>query len=554
MAGCDGGYPVRGGRGGVPWADAALAAVAAVSWATVGMVGAAALGLHLLGADGHGSLGPMAAAVTVLAVGGTVTPSGDVSVFGLEGAKASTAVDITPLGVGLVGALLLARVFLRSLRTGGPHLPGRELVARAGMLSAVFLCVVGGLCWMGHDTVTFDFDGKALRSGGDGNGGGAAVPGLGDLGSIDGIDGIGGLLPDRLGDLVRAEASVGFTVNTGDSLRGAAVWLLAVLVVALLASRRAPLPRGWGAVQRTVRPAASALVTVLLVAVAAGAAAAGYAAAGDDRPGRICGAALLGTPNGVWLGVLLGLFVPWDGTATGGLAQRLPDPLDELLRVSAGEPVTLTRLAALDGKAWLLAVACAAMMLYAGVLTAVRTPRAAETGVVAFAVRCAVPLGLVTAGALLLLVFLTEVSAEASLSVLGVDALGAGIDVRGRSGTALVLGAVWGTGAGCAGALLAWSTGAAGRRASAQGATRRTGEPPPGPYRPSVPYRPPNPDTNPYLRMPEGWVHGAPTIAGPVGPLPPVRRPRPPRAEPDASSADQPSDGPPPPGTPGTHR
>ncbi len=75
-----------------------------------------------------------------------------------------------------------------------------------------------------------------------------------------------------------------------------------------------------------MRPAASALVTVLLVAVAAGLAAAAYAAIGDDHPKRIAGAALLGAPNGVWLGIPLGLFVPWDGEATGELSKLLPTP------------------------------------------------------------------------------------------------------------------------------------------------------------------------------------------------------------------------------------
>ncbi len=88
---------------GVPWADVVMAAVAAVSWALIGMAGTAALGLHLLDADTAGSLAPMTAAVVALAVGGSVTPTGDVSAFGLSGAEAETAVGVMPLGVGLVG-------------------------------------------------------------------------------------------------------------------------------------------------------------------------------------------------------------------------------------------------------------------------------------------------------------------------------------------------------------------------------------------------------------------------------------------------------------------
>ncbi|MFF3398639.1 streptophobe family protein [Streptomyces sp. NPDC002659] len=529
-----------GGGERVPWVDVLLASIAAVSWALVAMAGAAALGLHLLGADSAGSLGPMTAAVVVLAVGGSVTPTGDVSAFGLEGAQARTAVEITPLGIGLVGALFLAYFFLRSLRRAGPCISGSELAARAGGVVVLFVATVGGLAWAGHDVITIDGAELGLADlpgGGGGGDGGIEVPGLGDIGDI------GGLLPDRLGDLVDAKAAVGFSVNTVDSLAGALFWVLGVLVVALLASRRSPLPGGAlaAAVRRNVRPAASALVAVLLVAVLAGYAAAGYAAIGDDHPKRIAGAALLGAPNGVWLGVPLGLFVPWDGKATGELAKLLPDPLDELLRVSADEPVTVGRLAELDGRVWLLAVAAAVMMLYAGVLAAARTPGGG--GVFEFAGRCAVRLGLVTALALPLLVWLTDVSADASLSVLGFDAFGAGIELHGALGMALLLGAVWGAGAGGLGAVLVYVTrggrvaevAAPGRSASAADV--------PGPYRPAPPYRPSNDETNPYLRPPPE-IHGAPTMVGPSPPPPPPPprpRPRPPEA---------PKDGPPPPRPP----
>ncbi|XHM66626.1 streptophobe family protein [Streptomyces nigra] len=353
------------GRGtGPPWVDVLLSAVVAVSWALIGMAGTAALGLHLLGADETAALGPMSAAVVALGVGGSVTPSGDVSAFGLTGAEAATAVDVTPLGVGLVGALLLAWLFLRSLRAAGDVIAPSELLARAGTVVALFVAMLGGLAWAGHDVVTIDGGALGLDDV-PGAGGGVEVPGLGD---------IGGLLPDRIGDLVGAEAAVGFTVDTAPTLLGGLAWCVGVLLIALLASRRTPLPRGWDAVHRVVRPAVSALVTVLLVAVAAGFAAAAWAAVGDDHPKRIAGAALLGAPNGVWLGVPIGLFVPFNGRATGPLTRLLPDPLDDLLTDATDRSVTLPRLAELDGRVWLLGVAAALMMLLAGVLTAARTP------------------------------------------------------------------------------------------------------------------------------------------------------------------------------------
>ncbi|MFE7902774.1 streptophobe family protein [Streptomyces sp. NPDC057424] len=441
----------------VPWGDVLMSAVAAVSWALIGMAGTAALGLRLLEADTAGSLGPMTAAVVALGAGGSVTPSGDVSAFGLTGVEADTAVEITPLGVSLVGAILLSWFFLRSLRAAGVVISRAELLARAGSVVALFVAMLGGLAWAGHDVITIDGGSLGLDDV-TGGSGGVEIPGLGD---------IGGLLPDRLGDLVGAQAAVGFSVDTAPTLLGGFGWSAGILLVALLASRRTPLPRGWEAVHRVVRPAVSAVVAVLLVAVAAGCAAAAYAAMGDDRPARVAGAALLGAPNGVWLGIPLGLFVPWDGRATGEATRFLPEPLDDLLGAGAGRPVTLGRLAELDGRVWLLAVAAALMMLLAGVLTGVRTPVGGEAGAVGFAGRCGLRLGVATALALPLQAWLSDVSVTASLSVLGFDAFGAGIELHGDLGLALLLGAVWGAGAGAVGALLAWGCGAAGRRAAA---------------------------------------------------------------------------------------
>ncbi|MFC9127572.1 streptophobe family protein [Streptomyces sp. NPDC057099] len=677
----------------VPWGDVLMSAVAAVSWALIGMAGTAALGLRLLEADTAGSLGPMTAAVVALGAGGSVTPSGDVSVFGLTGAEADTAIEITPLGVSLVGAVLLSYFFLRSLRAAGVVISPAELLARAGAVVALFVAMLGGLAWAGHDVITIDGGSLGLDdlTGGGGSGdGGLEIPGLGNVGDI------GGLLPDRIGDLVDARAAVGFSVDTVPTLFGGLGWSAGILLVALLASRRTPLPRGWEAVHRVVRPAVSAVVTVLLVAVAAGLAAAAYAASGDDHPERIAGAALLGAPNGVWLGVPIGLFVPWGGRATGELTRFLPDPLDDLLVARPDRQVTLGRLAELDGRVWLLGVAAALMMLLAGVLTAVRSPvggvaaagaAVRGSGALGFAGRCALRLGVATALALPLLAWLTDVSVTASLSVLGFDAFGAGIELHGHLGMALLLGAVWGAGAGAVGALLAWASGAAGRSAAvlargdgaagvgggsgvsgrdggmgghgggqgwhgdgqgrydgSQGrydeagrhdegqgghgggqgrydqagrhdegqgrhgeGTRRSGdrgdpqgEPvsygtEAGPYVPGTPYRPPNPATNPYLRVPdelrepedarpageegrpgEAWrgpgdagrgrqdeersdagatepgngdVYGAPTVARPVGP--PPRGPRqPPGPRGGNGPPARPDDGPPPPPPP----
>ncbi|MZE74440.1 streptophobe family protein, partial [Streptomyces sp. SID5789] len=262
------GYAAR-----VPWGDVLLSAIAAVSWALIGMAGTAALGLHLLDADAAGSLGPMTAAVVALGAGGSVTPDGDMSAFGLKGAQAYSAIEITPLGVSVVGALLLSFFFLRSLRGAGFVVSPAELLARAGVVVALFVAMTGGLVWAGHGIVTIDGGALGIDALPGGGGGGVEIPGLGDVGDI------GGLLPDRIGDLVEAEAAVGISVDTAPTLLGGLAWSAGVLLIALLASRRTPLPRGCAAVHRVVRPAVSAVVTLALTAVAAGIAAAGYAAA-----------------------------------------------------------------------------------------------------------------------------------------------------------------------------------------------------------------------------------------------------------------------------------
>lgn len=544
-----------------PWVSVLLSAIASVSWAFLAMTGTAALGLHLLGADAAGSLGPMTAAVVAMAAGGRVTPSGDVAVFGMDSAGTQGAIGIMPLGVSLVGALLLAWVFLRSLRKAGTVVSTGELAARVIAVAVLFTALLGGIAWAGQDTIAID--GASL---GAPQAGGLLdkLPGIGDIG--------GGGLSDGLQGLIKAKTSVGFHVDTVPTLLRGLVWVLVVLAIALLASRRTPLPPGWQAVHRVVRPAVSALCLVLVVAVLAGFAAAGYAAVTGKEPGRIMGAALLGAPNGVWLAVPLGLFVQWKGTATGELAKLLPDPFDRLLSTGVNEPITPGRLAELDGRVWLLPVAVALMMLTAGALAATRTPRG--TGPRAgYAGRCALRLGVATAAAFPLLVWLTGVSVNANLSVFGFDAVGAGIELHGSIPMALLLGAVWGAGAGGVGALLALATGAAGRRAAplALGGAAGSGAGDsgrtypgiayrPGPYIPSPAYRPDEHEPNPYKQpaapggdgTPDGGAggdspHAAPTVAG--TPLPPLPRRSQGRGGGD-KWPDPPGEPPPPPGAP----
>ncbi|MDI5963072.1 streptophobe family protein [Streptantibioticus silvisoli] len=431
----------------VPWGRVVATGVAAVGWALLGMAAVAALGLHLLGTDRRAALGPSTAALVTMAVGGRVHAFGNVSAFG-RGAAATGVIGLLPLGVALTGALLVARVFLRSLRGADPGVRPTELAARAAVVVALFTAAVAGLAWAGQDTVS-------LRGGpaGDGNG----LPG--------GLAGLDGAFSRGLDTLGRTHGSVGFRVDTAASAGGGALWIVVVLALALAAGRRAP--AGCGPVHRVVRPAVSAWCTVLLLAVAAGLAVAACAAVTDDHPARVAGGALLGTPNAVWFATTLGLFVPWSGRASGPLTVLLPDPLGRVLGSARG-PVTVRGLAELDGRVWLLPVAAAVLVLAAGVLTAVRTPPAdAPPGrrVARIAVRDAV------AGAVALpaLVGLTGFSVAAGLSAFGVDAAGAALSLHGSLGRAVLLGAAWGAAGGAAGGALALLTGTEGSRAARDG-------------------------------------------------------------------------------------
>ncbi|WP_406086382.1 streptophobe family protein [Streptomyces virginiae] len=530
----------------IRWGDVLLSSVAAVGWSLIVMAAVAGLGLHLLGADAagagatEGSLGAMTAAAVVLAIGGTVTPSGDVSVLGVVGTGAETSLDVMPLGVSLAGALVLALLFLRSLRAGAGH---GETAARVVVLAVLFVATAGGLAWVGHDVVTLD--------------GTLPLPQTPAKVEIPGIGDIGGLLPDRIGDLIETRTRVGFSVELGPTLLGAGVWVLAVLALALLVSRRGP------AAAARLRPVVSAVVAMLLVAVAAGWAAAVWAALGDDHPRRVLGGALLGAPNGSWLGVLLGLFVPVRGRVTGAPARLLPDPLDDLVAVPAREPVTVARLAEYDGRVWLLVAGAALLLLYAGVLAAVRAPGRGVLG-------CAARLSAATGVALAVLVWLTGFSAGASLAVPGVDAVDAGVELRGDVPYALLLGALWGAVAGAAGAALAPRRRAAlPRPAGAPGPAQgwpAPGRPAPGwpaPGRPTAPY----PGAGPYGGPPGGprpagggeadgswdvtvtgvppWSPGSPRSPRASGPS---RSPGPPRREP--FTPPPPPGGPPPPPKP----
>ena len=495
-------------------AGAVLAAVSA-SWAFAAMAAVAALGAHLLGLDQDAALGPVTAALLAMAVGGTVTPSGDVSALGL-GAGAQGAIGLMPLGVSLVGALVLGGLFVRPLR----RLPVLDLPVLWSRLAGVlvaFLVLLWVVAWSGNGTVAVDLSSVA---GGSGSGSSGSGGGL--------LGGLQGLIGSAVGSAVKPTLS--FRVELLPTLGVGLLWALVVLAIALLASRRLPVPQRWGVLRRGVQPVASAVVAVLCLAVLAGVVSGLVVGLQGHGGARTVGGVLLGTPNGVALGVPLGMAVPLTGKASGPLAQFLPSPVNQLLMSGNGQSITLTRLAQLNGRVWLLPVAVALMLLAAGVLTATRTPGrpTARGGALRAASATALQLGIALAVTVPLLLGLGALSVDANLSMFGFSALGSGLSISGNLAAGAGLGLVEGALFGFLGALLAHRFARAARsapvgRANGTGDPDRSGDPgepgnaePPQPYQ-GLPSSAPSgaPEINPYS--------GSPARQPPSPPVPPVR-------------------------------
>ena len=547
---------------------AAVSGAVAVSWAFAAMAGVAALGIHLLGLDTYAKLGSLTAALVAMAVGGRISPSGDVSFFGIDAAGAQGAIGIIPLGITLVGAVVLGRLFVGPLRRRPVLQPGLLLARVAGAVVAFMVLLAVG-AWSGNGTVAIKLNSLPGSGSGSGSGSGDPLGGLGGLigsnssgsgsGTGSGSGGTGGLL-GGIGSLLGGgtNPTVGFKVNMAPTLALGLLWVLVVLALALLASRRCPLPVGWESLRRTVRPVASAVVTMLVGTVLVGALSGIVVGLMGNGGAKTVGAALLATPNGVFLAVVLGMAVPFTGKASGPLAQFLPSPVNQLLKGGTGQSITLSRLAQLDGRVWLLPVAVALMLLAVGVVAAVRTPRPVlpQSGAreaAAAALRLGVAMAVVTP----VLLVLADVSVNANLSVFGFNAVGAGLSISGNLLMGMVLGLVEGAVFGFLGALLV------GRFASAKRVTMtpsapggipgdrgdlggRTAEYPvgyptpypseyqeqptrqePRPYQP--PPSPPQPPQQPYL--PPGGRPPAPAPDNPYA-TPPTAPPPPPPAGP----------------------
>ncbi|MFE1292323.1 streptophobe family protein [Streptomyces sp. NPDC058751] len=394
-----------------------LQAVAAVLAGLVLMTVVAALGLWASGATDlpDNAYPRVVAATLVTAVGGTVEFTGDAGAI----AETKAGLTVIPLSVTLTGALVLGAGFLRPLRHRAVA-GAAELAGWAGRLAVLWLLVLIGLALAARQNFTVDL-------------------GDGTIGAI--------------GDLFGATPEVGFEASMAPTLFFGVLWLAGVFVIALLVSRGAPLPARLLPFQESVRPAAHAMVVLLLACVGLGVVIGLVVAATRGHPAETFAVMLLGLPNVVWLAFTIGLGATWNGRVDGPFGLPMPHVLDEVLRTPDVSALNLGSLADYDGRIWWLVAVDAVLLLGAAFLMAVRSP--ARTRAWQHAVRMAVALALTV----LMICLLGRVSANYGLSILGLGDIGGGLKgelfLKPQVWGALGLAVLWGLVTGFAGALLA---------------------------------------------------------------------------------------------------
>ncbi|MGW8778156.1 streptophobe family protein [Streptomyces sp. NPDC055796] len=394
------------------WRDALVAVVAGF----VVMAAVAAAGLACAGATGlpGGAFPRVVAAVVVMAAGGSVEVTGGAGFL----AEADASLSVIPLSVSLAGALTAGPLFLRPLHNRAVARPV-ELLARAGPLVVLWLLALTGAALLARHSF------------------GIAT---GDSPVAD------------LGELLDASPKVGFRAALPATLGFGLLWILGLLLIALLVSRRAPLPARLVRFHTAVRPAAFATVALLLAYVALGVGVGLVVAATQGHADRTFAVILLGLPNLAWLALTLGLGGAWEGKAEGPFGLPMPQLLDEVLRGPELSRVDVASLAERDSRAWWLVAVAAVSLLATGFLAAVRSP----AGVRAW--QHALHLGVALALAALTVCLLAGVEARFGLSLLGigdVGGLGGKVELRPVLWRNVGLALLWGALAGFLGALLA---------------------------------------------------------------------------------------------------
>lgn len=392
-------------------------ALATVLLTLIAMGVVAALGLWAAGADDlpDNAFPRVVAASVVTAVGGTIKLSGGAG--GL--AESRAGLTVIPLSVTLTGALALGAGFLRPLRHRAVA-GGRELAGWAARITVLWLLGLLALAYAARQTFKLSLGDDTL----------------GDLGDLFGVS-----------------PQVGFTTDVPRTLLFGLLWMAGVLVLALLVSRRAPLPGRLLRLQESVRPAAHAMVVFLLAHVVLGILVALVVAVTRGHAPQTLAVILLGMPNLVWLTLTIGLGATWNGRVEGPFGLPMPHLLDEVLRSSDTATLNLGTLAEHDGRVWWLVVVEAVLLLSVTFLMAARSPARVRPW------QHAVHLGIALALTVLMICLMGRISAHYGLSVLGIGDLGGGLSgqlfLDPELWPAVGLGAVWGLVTGFLGALAA---------------------------------------------------------------------------------------------------
>ncbi len=389
-----------------------LQALGTVLAGLVVMVVVAALGLWAAGAKDlpDNAFPRVVAAAVVTAVGGTIELSGGAGAI----AETQAGLTVIPLSVTLAGALVIAAGFLRPLRHRAVA-GATELAGWAVRIAVLWLAALIGVSLGARQT----FD----------------IP-LGDV-----------------GDFLGTSADVGFETDIASTVFFGLLWLAGILVLALLVSRAAPLPPRLLRFQESVRPAAYAMVVLLLAYVALGVVIGIVVAATRGHAAETAAVILLGLPNIVWLTFTIGLGATWEGQVEGPFGLPMPQVLDQVLRGPDVSELNLGSLADYDERVWWLVVVDAVLLLVAAFVMAARSP--ARVRLWQHAVHMAVALVLTV----LMICLVARISAHYGLSVIGIGDLGGDLGgevyLRPQPWSALGLAALWGLVTGFAGGLLA---------------------------------------------------------------------------------------------------
>ncbi|WP_430379827.1 streptophobe family protein [Streptomyces sp. B1-3] len=461
----------------------ALEGAAAALCALIAMVAVSALALWLLDAGSFGSMWSLALMVTAMAVGGAVSPaataSGAESSGGLSGLlgggglspSMSGTVDAVPLGVTLLGALVLWLVF--SWRMRGRRFTTTEVAGRTAGAAVValfgFLIVAKlaeGSFRMPASTMS-GLRGEDSASEGFGSGN-SPLGGLfgGELGErLGGGLGLGG------GSRASQDMVMNYQVQAGSAVLGGVLWVAVVIALGCLITRRAHLPMPWQTSRLRVAwaPSVSAVTRMLLLMTVVPLIAVvfvGVVAGGTGA--TAAGAALLLAPDTVVVVVTLGLGASWTAS-THQTQSEGGNPLVSLLRSLGGsQPQArpdrveqLRDLSAGGWPLWLLALLMTGLALLAcGYLAARGTALAQAHPRSGHRTRCgqhlvlAGRLGIVLGVTLGLTTWLAQSTGQISATMFGSEMGGTRAELGGSVPLAALLGLLAGGAAGFVGSLL----------------------------------------------------------------------------------------------------